>query len=72
MTTTKLKIIIKANYSEYDGKRADDEIDPFGDHRETAQLAEARHQPHSGDDVGNKDTKGENDTVGEDLFALFA
>src|SRR4030067_3487241 len=68
MTTTELKIIIKADYPEDECKYADDEIDPFGDHRETAQLTEARHQPHPGDDVGDKDTKGEDDAVGEDLF----
>src|SRR4030042_2776397 len=44
MTTTKLKIIVKADDPEYERKHADDEIDPFGNHGETAQLAEARHE----------------------------
>jgi hypothetical protein len=72
MTTTKLKIIVKADDPEYERKHADNEIDSFGNHGKTAQLAKARHETHSGYDVSNKDTKGENDTVGKDFFALFA
>src|SRR4030042_2085839 len=33
MTTTELKIIIKANYPEYECKQSDDEIDPLGNQR---------------------------------------
>src|SRR4030042_2562219 len=72
MTSTKLKIIIKTYYPKYERKHPDDEINPFRDHRKTAQLTQTSHEPHSGDDVSNKDTKGEHNTVGEDLFTLFA
>jgi len=72
MTTTELKIVIKADDPEYNRKRADDDIDPLRDHRETAQLAETSHEPHPGYDISNKDTKRENDAIFEDLATLFA
>jgi len=72
MTSTKLKIIIKADDPKYERKHPDDEIDPFRDHRKTAQLTQPSHEPHSGDDISNEDPKGENNTVGKDLFTLFA
>src|SRR4030043_619913 len=50
MTSTKLKIIIKTYDPKAERKHPDDEIDPFGDQWETAQLAETSHEPHSSDD----------------------